>query len=447
MNKLDPLGSFITPITTIPNAASSVFTQSSRPGYSWGDGEISLSRIISYLQRDIKFQYTVFTLMAYSVGRGYNNSANTKIPAGRKCLDLINNFCNEWDLDSINQSMGIDGWASGNGFLNVVGAGDKLEGLYTIPLSSIKDVNLDIHGEVESYAQLGDSGFVTEAAADQIAHFKWLPINGGKFGEGIGQALCRKGVGYKTSSGTITRRPSYFEMAEVMTDVNVKMFYSGQSRYLITPDSDIPMSETAAQHVQKGFEKLDPLEHLTSPNKIKVQEIALASRAAWDPLLERFDKEFSVGTKSPLIELMSTLDFSYASSKTALSTAFPLMDSFSRAYSRFIEKNIYDPLITQEGKNPEVVNVEINWGPVEKITIEDIEMIQKILNEPNLTENHDPKDIIDMLIECGVPLESTEKMVGAQTDKQETVNELSSISSKEQLYDFIIKQKKKATIV
>ena len=444
MNKLDPIGSmFTTPITAIPNASSSVFVNSSRPGYDWSEGEVSLSKIINYLQRDIKFQYTVFTLMAYSVGRGFNNSANTKIPAGRKCLDLINNFCNEWDLDSINQSMGIDGWASGNGFLNVVGAGDKVEGLYTIPLSSIKDITLDENGEVIFYKQLTDNGFVTDAPADQIAHFKWLPLNGGKFGEGIGQSLARRGVGYKTSSGATVRRPSFFTMAEMMTDVNVKMFYSGQSRYLITPDNDIPLNETAAENLQKGFSKLDPLQHLTSPNKIKVQEIALASRAAWDPLLTRFDKEFSVGTKSPLIELMSTLDFSYASSKTALSTAFPLMDSFSRAYSRFIEKNIYDPLIVQEGKNPEIVDVKINWGPQEKISIEDIQLIQTILNQPNLTENHDPKDIIDMLIECGVPLESTEKIIGKQTDKQETVNELSNISNKEQLDNFVAKHKEK----
>ena len=444
MNKIDPLGSLLnTPITAIPNAAKSAFTNTSRAGYDFSDGEVPLSKIISYLQRDIKFQYTVFTLMAYSVGRGFNNTANTKIPAGRRCLDMINEFCNTWDLDSINQSIGIDGWASGNSFLNTVGKGEKLDGIYTIPLSSIKDVNYDENGDVESYKHLASSGMIEDTAADQIAHFKWLPINGGKFGEGIGQALCRKGVGYRTSSGNITRRASFFEMAEIMIDTNVKMFYSGQSRYLITPDNDIPLSETAAQNIQQAFSKLDPLQHLTSPNKIKVQEIALASRAAWDPLLDRFDKEFSVGTKSPLIELMSTLDFSYASSKTALSTAFPLMDSFSRAYSRFIENNIYNPLIVQEGKNPEIVDVKINWGPTEKLTIEDIQMIQGILNQPNLTENHDPKDIIDMLIECGVPLESTEKMVGTQTDKQEEVNELSTISSKEQLYDFVMKRREK----
>lgn len=419
----------------------------SNPESSAGFGEyaeVSLKKIIEYLKRDVKFQYTVFTLMGFSVGKGFNNTTNTKIPSGRKCLELLNDFTEYWDLDALNQSMAINGWASGNGFLNTPGTAENIDGLYEIPLSSIRDIKRDQDGTVTNYIQQTATSYDNKIEPDQVAHFKWLPIDGSAFGEGIGQALARKGHGYRTSSGNIVRRPSYFEMGEIMTDVNVKMYYSGQSRYLITPDSDETLDKKYEQALKKGFDKLDPLGHIISPKKIKVQEIALSSESKFNTVSDRFDKEFSVGTKTPLIELISSMNFSYASSQTALATVFPLLESFQRAYKKFIETKIYRPLILQENKDPKIIDPRINWGSPEKLTVEDIKLIQDILNTGSLSLEHDPQDVLDMLSEAGVPLPNTDKLSTQSTNKIQFVHKLeSTLGSKEKLQNLIAAEKEK----
>jgi len=383
-------------------------------------------------------------MMGYSVGAGFNNTANTTIPAGRKCLELINDWTDEWELDTVNQSMALDGWASGNGFLNVVPDAEKLQGFYHIGMGTIKDILRSKDGEVQSYSQQTDIGIIDDIQADHIAHFKLWPINESAFGEGLGQVLARTGRGYQSSNGETVNRPSYFKMNEMFSDVNAKIFYSGQPRWAISPDSEQTLDEKTLTQTSSAFSKTDPLKHVTLPKKMKIDEIGLTSRASFDSLTQRYDKEFSAATKTPLLELISAMDFSYASSETALTTMLPLLGSFQRAYKRFIEKNLYEPFIIQAGKNPKIVDVQINWGAPKKLTVEDIMIVQTILNQPDLINNHSPKDIVDLLVEAGVPLPKTTTMIGQAKTETNFLNNLESVAgSKEKLMDLIIKEKQK----
>lgn len=393
------------------------------------EDDVKLQKIINYLRRDAKFQYVVYTLMGYSVGAGFNNTTNTDIPSGRKCLELINDFAEEWNLDEINQLMAIDGWSSGNAFLNTVPSNEDVQGIYHIGMGTIKDIITTPQGEVKTYIQKSKSGFETPVEPEKIAHFRWLPINESAFGEGIGQVMIRKGVGYRTSSGKTIQRQSYFEIAEMFTDIDSKLFYSGIPRYVTTPDSEKGFSEDEMSSINSAFEKLDPLQNVTMPKKTTTQEISLSSRSNFQTLIDRFDKEYSVATKTPLIELTSSLDFSYASSQTALQTMLPLLGSFQRAYKRFIEKCIYEPIIIQAGKNPKIINARINWGVQDKLTVEQILQIQSILNQPDLINQHDPKDIINMLIEeVGVSLPLTEVLIGKSEQQANLIHRLEEVS-------------------
>jgi len=406
--------------------------------------EVPLSTIIDYLKRDPKFQYIIYTMMAFSVGSGFNNTANTEIPSGRKCLELINDWANDWDLDSINQDIAIDGWASGNSFIHTVPNTEKLEGIYHIALSTITDIKRD-NNEVEFYVQQTSSGFRKKVEADQIAHFKLWPINESAFGEGLGQVLARKGVGYKTSNGNTIKRPTYFEMNEMFTDVDAKLFYSGVPRWTVMPDdSAIKFDEKEMQQINSALSKTDPLQHVTFPRKTNIQELGLTTRSNFQPLVARFDKEFSAATKTPLIELISAMDFSYASSEVALSTMLPLLGSYQRKHKRFIEKCFYNPLITQAGKNPKIIKPQINWGAPQKLTVEDIAIVQSILNQSDLINKHSPKDIVDMLIEAGVPLPKTEVLIGQQTNKLKFIRSLEEIGDNpNKLKELIIKEKER----
>jgi len=406
--------------------------------------DVKLQKIIDYLRRDAKFQYVVYTLMGYSVGAGFNNTTNTDIPSGRKCLELINDFAVDWNLDEINQLMAIDGWSSGNGFLNTVPSNEDVQGIYHIGMGTIKDIITTPEGEVKFYVQKTRNGFETNVEPEKIAHFKWLPINESAFGEGIGQVLARKGVGYRTSSGKVIHRQSYFEIAEMFTDIDSKLFYSGLPRYITTPDSENGFSEDEMSSINSAFEKLDPLQNITMPKKTTTTEIALSSRSNFQTLIDRFDKEYAIATKTPLIELATSNDFNYASSQTALQTMLPLLGSFQRAYKRFIEKCIYEPIILKAGKNPKIINARINWGVQEKLTVEQILQIQTILNQPDLVDQHDPKDIINMLIEeVGVPLPLTEVLIGKSQEQTRFIHRLEEVKDNRAKMLEVIKQFKK----
>ena len=459
MNQLDIISKFGESITarqqlqSIPPAISSKsknqgkkkhnletnYASSSFVDWTTNDDFIPFSKVLNYLKRDIKISYVIYTLNAFSLGRGYHNTANTETPSGRRCLDLIDEFAKDWKFKSLIPELGLDGWASGNEFINVPGKGETIDGVYRLPLSTIVDINIDEDNEVVSYIQKDKLGSITEIDADQIKHFKWWPIDSSKWGEGIIQPLLRKGAGYRASNGATLRRPSWAEMNEVFAHTNMNMFYSGQSKYVITPEGDYEMDAATRDHLADSFNKLNPLQHIVSPKKIKVEAVALSSESKWNTLTDRFDKEFSIGTKTSLMELATSLDFSYASSQTALQSSLPLIHAFESAQKTFIEESIYYPLIIQAGKNPEIIKPEINWGANEKITIDDILKIQQILTAPDLLERHDPRDIISMLLEAGVPLPLTDKMEAQQESNANFYHDIETANTKEQFNNVMAK--------
>lgn len=406
---------------------------------------VPLTLLIDYLRRDTKYQYVSYTMMGYSAGAGFNNTANTNIPSGRKCLDMINDFAEEWDLDTINQSLALDGWSAGNGFLNVVPDAEKLAGIYHIGMGSVTNIFRSADGEIQGYEQKNQNGVKNTVPANEIAHFKLWPINESVWGEGLGQILARKGRGYLTSTGKQVQRQSYFQMNEMYTDVNGKIFYSMQPRNIIGPDNNTDQfDEKTMQQINSSMTKTDPLQNMTTPKKISLQTVALQSRSGYDTITNRYDKEFSISTKTPLIELASSMDFSYASSEVALNTMLPLLNSFQRSQKRFVEKNIYEPLILQAHKDPKIVNVRLNWGAAKKLTVEDIAIIQSILNQPDLFDKHSPKDIIDLLIEAGVPLPRTETLAGEVSNKLQFMRNIEAVAdNNSKIKDLIILEREK----
>jgi len=406
---------------------------------------VKLQLLVDYLRTDTKYQYISYTMMGYSAGSGFNNTANTSIPAGRKCLELIDDFADEWELDTINQALALDGWSTGNGFLNVVPTAEKLAGIYHIGVGSITNIYRSADGEIQSYEQKNDYGVKSTVPADQIAHFKLWPINESIYGEGLGQILARKGRGYLTSTGKTVHRQSYFQMNEMYTDVNAKIFYSMQPRTVIGPDNNATkFDEKTMQQINSSMSKTDPLQNMTTPTKLSIQKVVLDSRSGYDTITNRYDKEFSAATKTPLLELISAMDFSYASSEIALNTMLPLLNSFQRLQKRYIEKNIYEPLIIQADKNPKIVNVRLNWGMIATLTVENIQAIQNILNQPDLFDKHSPQDIVDLLIEAGIPLPKTEVLVGEVENKLKFMHNVESVTdSNSKIKDLIMSERER----
>jgi len=370
---------------------------------SFGFGEesdIPLEKIVRRFKTNTKFDYTCQQLMAYSVGSGFTNTVNSETPRAKGVLDMINDFTNHWELQRKNKTAAYEVYASGNTFYNTPGEGDKIDGLYYIPLTSIIRINRDDSEVIEYEQRLGSRQKLLPA--DQVAHFKMGEKNGEAFGEGIGQPMERKGVGYKASNGKYVRKPAAFDADEMISDVVVKMIYAGMPKYIISPkDKDTKLSSKAINALREAFNKTDPLKSVITSDYVDIVDSALSTQSKHDTFIDKHEREFVIGMKSPFIPLIANPDFSYASSETALNTALPIIKLFRTDYAKFIQDEIYRPLTIQDGKNPDKIITSINWVSIDTLDIDTIIKADAIASRTEFVDLIDPLDSIRMLNEVG----------------------------------------------
>lgn len=412
--------------------------------FGYGDApEIPLERIVNRYKTNIKFDFTCNQLMAYSVASGFNVTVDGSSPRAQACIDLIDSFNKTWKLQEKNLVAAYETYASGNTFFNTPGVGGKIDGLYYMPLSSVLRITRDDSEIIGYHTQLGSR--IKFVESDQVAHFKMGTKDGAAFGEGIGQPMERKGLGYKSSNGKWIYKPSDFDIDEMIDDVEPKMVYSGMPKFVVTPkDKDTRPSPTAIQTIRNAFNKLDPLKHLVTNEMIEVQTTELATQSKHDTFLEHIHNNFIVGMKSPFIKLISDFSFSFASSQTALDTALPIIKIFKTNYGEFIEDEIYRPLIIQSGKNPDKLVPHHNWISIDQLTIDTIQKAAAITSSPEFVDLFDPVDILKMLNEIGTKYDINEPGIINMLKKQKRENDIQKAiaevyDSKEKANDIIQK--------
>lgn len=371
-----------------------------------GDLDIPFGDIVAALKTNVKFKMSVITYMAHSVGIGYYITTATN-NAGRNAKQEIMAFEEDFDLDELNQKIGRDAWASGNAFLNVIPEtrgetfqeNEGLNAVYMLPLSSFKKVNRNQYGQVTDYVQQW-GGKRKDIPAGDIAHFVWLPLDEDWQGEGIGQILARRGLGYRTHSGKWVHRPTWFEAQEMIDDISSKMTYSGLPRYATFFDgaTDKRASKAFIDQQKNLLNKLDPLQNYITNVKGEIKEIALSTNGKFDSFIRHIDDNIITGTMSPLIRLWSNMDFTYASSKSAVEAMDPLIGMYRRAHLKFMERAVFNPLLESANVNLKNADFELTWGNVEPPTMETIKMAWDLISSSDKFDGlYDPGKFINTI--------------------------------------------------
>jgi hypothetical protein len=96
-----------------------------------------------------------------------------------------------------------------------------------------------------------------------------------------------------------------------------------------------------------------------------------------NPILNYLDhiiNQVYLGGETPLPKLFTTPGFTEASAKAAIELAEQKVYALQRFIKRTIEKEIFTPIIQQEGYDPKKAGLRLNWGTPEKpqIVIADI---------------------------------------------------------------------------
>ena len=380
--------------------------------------DIKMSTLVAYRRTDYMFSMITRTNTAFSVGAGYYNTVDDEGTAGKTALEIVDAYCEEWDLDTVNQLTGIDAWSAGNGFIDGLAgmsggaSGTMLAGLQQIPLSSIVGIIRDAYGRVEKYRQLW-GGLDNAIPAEYVMHMSWLPDDASAWGTGLGQIMARPGRGYRTNSGKIVQRPPLFQSREMMSDIAVKHTYGALPRYSVKMPH---ANDTAVAKMNNLFKKLDPLQHLVHNMDAETEPLALPTQGKYDTFYRHVDDDSVMAMMSPLTRLWTSMSFTYASAKEAVDAMMPLIRYYQRKHKRFVERQIYRPILRQElGWDDAQIRdagVHINWGRQEPLELEAIGKIFRILSDDKLDGLWDPHDIIDLLREAGAKLNAPEDAAG-----------------------------------
>ena len=386
--------------------------------HSWGAyADIRMRDIVARRETDVKFQQAVITFTAFAVGQGYHLTADTSTDAGEEALKICEQYAREQNLDELNQVIAMDAIATGNAFVEPIrkrkaGVEPNMQ-VKVVPVSSFIRIMRDEHAVVTGYVQQW-SGPQYTLSPDSVLHFRWLPRDGSAWGCGLGQILAREGVGYKTASGQTVRRPSWFEIAEMIDDVVPKHVYAGLPRFDIQAKNVKPESLSA---IGADYDRLDPGQHMVHNYETNIKTIALDTQSRQDSFLRRIDDQLLTGNMTPISKMWSALNFTYASADAAIEAYLPLIRMYQRAHKRFVEMQLLNPMLMDylEQDAVDEANVQLVWGPQDPLTAEDIAKIWNVMKDQKFNGLYDPNDVLDMLRAAGASglkvVDKTDQMV------------------------------------
>ena len=408
-----------TSTTTRPRTTASPLSAS-----LWGGApaDVPMSRIVAYRQTDPLFSMACRMNTAYSVGQGMHNELAPDArdtPHTREALEILNMYCRYADQDALNQTIALDHWASGNAFLTPARImpgtppDDRPEhapdtgnvaGYVPVPLSSITGIRTGEYGEPVSYTQYTPGHPIQEIPASEITHMAWQRDDGSPWGTGLGQLLAREGVGYVTNAGKTVRRPSLFEIREMYDDVAAKTAYAGVPRWSV---SAADATDTQLADLTREIGSLDPLSSMVHGLDAKFDVLSLAPEGRMDSLFRRTDHSSIAALMSPLIQLWTSMSFTYASAKEAVDAMQPLVSIYRRYLAREIETRIYRTILQQSGYGDvaDRWEIRVTWGAQETMTVEQVRQVHDVVKSPEYRGLYDPASIIRMLNDAGASLD------------------------------------------
>ena len=376
----------------------------------WHEPDVLHETIMQYYRRDGRFKMAVDTKRDFSVGNGfYLTGDNGEGPntTGAKILREIEDFCQAVNMDEVNSNIARDIWATGNCFLHLQEDIKKDTewdewSLRIVPVETIRHIEVGLDGKPTHYVQYLTSREAIEA--DKLSHFKMNRIGVSQFGEGMGQVAVRVGLGYSQINGKKLKRPSYFQIQEMITDISAKTHWAGAPRFAISAKG---ISEKVQDSLDRTIKALSPLQHFISSNEIKIDQMSLDTQGKQGDFIRHMENMMTIALQDPISKLWADQSFTYASSKEAINVLLPSIDMYQIQHSRFLEMKVFKRIIDAkfgEGeweKHP----VKINWGRETEPSVEDLKPLADIIAMvPGLAEVIDMRSLAEHIQSLGVDI-------------------------------------------
>ena len=419
-------------------------------------GEPTMYDIYLWLLHDPDFSLAVEQFADLSVGGGYYNSiAGTAEPKGtaKDALKLIDDMAEDIDLDRWTYDTTIESWAFGNSFSTPTWDGNIISELDILPIASMRDITTDQNNKPTTYIQdlqyrirpiyrtnwdnTSISG-LKKTPAESILHFAIRRLNASAWGEGLGQLQSRPGRGYK-AQGKNRRRNSIFQNREMFADSRTQIYYHMQPRTVAITKGD-PASQ---QKVKEALAQSDPGSMIASSAIEDIKTISLDTTSKFQDMHNALDKESATANMTGINRIMDPSQTSFAASETTRRAQLPFVDSFRRRLKRFIEQNIYRPVIEAEFKDWKKYRVELSWEPQEAKGLDYWDKIARMVTDvPQLAARIDWDELIKSMNNDGVDIQRGKQDVKAVSREVENAireKKLKKAASEEKYNDLIDK--------
>lgn len=374
----------------------------------------SFKDMIDYYKTDPNVKGAIDELAETCVGHGFHL---TCAEGFEDALEVAEEWCEEINLDGLNQVIARELWATGNCILEKVDPEPRpLVDIVHLPISSFKHIKIKQDGTIISYEQrIG--GKSNTIPAKRVIHLAWNPIDG-KIGVGLLQPLLERGMGYtwKDASGTTHTeyRPSYREIMEEIEDSMRKVLrrYVPRFVYKFYGFTDDQVSSHASK-----IKSLRPEDDFIAgiPNKerqeLKIDRLTTDPRSRLDPFIEFFHNARYTALETPTLKLFLEAGFTEASARTAVQVLDRKVAAFQRFLKREIERQILKPRVMQvmnwkRESQWKKANIRLNWGQIEQPKV-DIEQLIRLADISARTgvQYITPEELRKILAKWGVPLE------------------------------------------
>jgi len=390
-------------IQRIREAISSVGSSGSLlPAYQTVYGEtktVTFSDIITAYTRDPSCKAFVDFLADQAVGMGFYTTVNEEYEKAEEAKQVVDDFNETVNLDSLLQIGAREIVASGNSFW-LKTEPENIQNLKVLPLTGFdnpKAVARNQYGEVTGYNySFGD--VKKKFSPEKIIHFRWNPVNFSAFGTGVLQVLLAE----LAFDGE--KRMSFLEMKARIEKIMPEIFekYAGPDElWVFAGASDKKLAEY--QKLIKSKPKAGA-KFVYNKAEADVKTVAVDPRARYEAYVDHILNQVYLGGQTPIPKLLTTPGFTEASANAAIEVAERHVMSLQRFTKRIVEREIFVPVIQQANLDPKKSDCRLNWGMPEKPDIETLlpVLAQIARDRPDVIPTQEFRKI---LITMGLPLE------------------------------------------
>jgi len=367
--------------------------------------EVSFSNVMTAYQRDPSCKAFVDFLADQTVGMGFYTGANEEYEKAEEAKAAVDEFNEGVNLDGLLQIGAREIVAAGNSFWLKTNETQPF-GLKILPLTGFdnpKAVERDETGAVKAYNYSFENVKKT-FTPEQIIHWRWGSINFSAYGTGVLQVLLQE------LSFDGEKRMSILEMKARIEARMIDVFekYAGPDELWLFPGVS-PDQLSKYQALIKSKPKAGA-RFVYDKADADIKTVQVDPRARYEAYIEHILNQVYLGGQTPLPKLFTTPGFTEASAKAAIEIAERKVMALQRFIKRVVEREIFIPVLEQEGFDPKEAECRLVWGMPEALDYEKLAAILPYLVELQLNAVIEPSEIRKVLREvCKLPLEEIER--------------------------------------